>query len=84
MAQGRRMGVVPWPGQQTVQARVRLGREGKALSRLISGLLTDIDRSWIIISCARQMPRGFLKPSKIPISPAFPRTPIAGSADLAR
>jgi hypothetical protein len=29
--------MVPWPGQQTVQARLRLGREGQALSRLISG-----------------------------------------------
>jgi hypothetical protein len=35
MARCRRMGVVPWPGQQTVQARLRLGREGEALSRLI-------------------------------------------------
>jgi hypothetical protein len=37
MAHNGRMGMVPWQEQQTLQARLRLGREGKALSRLVDG-----------------------------------------------
>ena len=48
MARCRRMGMVPWSGQQTVQARLRLGREGEALSWLISGLVSDIGQNAII------------------------------------
>ena len=48
MAGCRRVGMVPWSGQQTVQARLRLGREGEALSWLISGLVSDIGQNAII------------------------------------
>jgi hypothetical protein len=41
MAHDGRIGMVPWQGQQTVQTRLRLGREGKALSRVMQCLFVS-------------------------------------------